>query len=705
MQAKDIMNQNLPFIQKNDKLKDIVQLLKKSNQNLNVLPIIRNNKRPAGIINTNHIFTTYLKNNSGFIPISNIMNNNFTTIKENQEIEILKSFFQSKSQSKFVLVIDKNKHLQGIIGPEELTKYYFNHSQEIEEELNTILKSTRNGIIAINKEGKIIIYNQAATKIIGGKPKEALGQKAKNFLSQQGLLEVLETGQPQIGQKFKLGNKTIISNRTPLLKNDSIIGAVDVFQDISDLENIAQELEYTKKLNRELDTIIESVTNGLYITDGKGYTTRINSTYEKITGIKAEDVMGKHMEELVEEGYYSESVTLHVLQEKKPVTITHEIKTGKEVMITGTPVFDDDGNIIRVVTTVRDMETLTRMEQELKESKKLNDRYYNELEQLRLQQFKLDDVVIQSPKMKKVTDLAIRSGQFNSTVLISGESGTGKEVLARIIHESSQDDNKKGSLIKVNCGAIPDNLLESELFGYEKGAFTGAKEEGKPGLFELAEDGTLFLDEIGELPLKLQVKLLRALQEGEIIRVGGTENIKINTRIIAATNQNLEKLVKENKFRKDLYYRLNVIPLNVPPLRERAEDIGALLRHFLHQFNNKFNTNKKLSLKFIEYLKNYSWPGNVRQLKNIIERLIVMVPEDVITIDHLPGNLKKELSINKNKFKFDIHDSLDLKKARSQVEKEVIKNAMNLAETTREMASLLGISQPTVVRKIKKYNL
>ncbi len=564
---------------------------------------------------------------------------------------------------------------------------------------------TFNGIIVINNEGIITIYNQAATKIIGGERKNALGKKAQKFLPNQGLLEVLKTGQPQIAQKFKIGEKTVISNRTPLLKNNNIIGAVGIFQDISDLENIAQELEYTKKLNRELDTIIESVTNGLYITDGEGYTTRINSTYEKITGIKAEDVMGKHMEKLVEDGYYSESVTLHVLQEREPVTIAHEIKTGKEVMVTGTPVFDDDGNIIRVVTTVRDMEALSRMKKELKESKKLNDRYYNELEQLRLQQLKLDDVVIQSPKMQKVADLAIRSGQFNSTVLISGESGTGKEVLTRIIHKSSQDNNKNGSLIKVNCGAIPNNLLESELFGYEKGAFTGAKEEGKPGLFELAEDGTLFLDEVGELPLKLQVKLLRALQEGEFMRVGGTENIKINTRIIAATNQNLEKLVEEDKFREDLYYRLNVIPLNVPPLRERTEDIGALLRYFLHNFNNKFNTNKKLSLKFIEYLKNYSWPGNVRQLKNIIERMIVMVPEDIITIDHLPADLKEELSINKNKFTIDINNSLNLKKARARVEEKIIKNAMKAAETTREMASLLGVSQPTVVRKIKKYNL
>ena len=487
-------------------------------------------------------------------------------------------------------------------------------------------------------------------------------------------------------------------------KNNSIKGIVPPSR-IADLETISNELAYTKNLNKELDTIIEGISDGLYITDGDGYTTRINSTYEKITGIKSEEVMGKHMKELVEEGYYSESVTLHVLEEKKPVTITHEIKTGKEVMVTGTPVFDDHGEIIRVVTTVRDMEALGKMKKELQKSKKLNAKYYNEIEQLRSQQLKLDDFVIHSKKMQEIIESAIRSGQFNSTVLIKGESGVGKEIIAKTIHKSSQSEEKTGSLIKVNCGAIPENLLESELFGYEKGAFTGAKKQGKPGMFELAENGTLFLDEIGELPLKLQVKLLRALQEREIIRVGGTEHIKINTRIIAATNQNLEKLIKENKFRKDLFYRLNVIPINIPPLRERKTDIGPLCRFFLNKFNNRFKTNKKLSLELIDLLENYDWPGNVRQLKNIIERLVVMVEENIISIKHLPSDLKNDLNIDHDHNTIKINNTFNLKKAVTNLEKEIIKNAMEITDTTREISSLIGVSQPTVVRKINKYGL
>lgn len=396
----------------------------------------------------------------------------------------------------------------------------------------------------------------------------------------------------------------------------------------------------TLELEENLNTIIEGISDGLYITDGDGYTTRINSTYEKITGIKAEDVMGKHMKKLVDQGYYSDSVTLHVLEEKKSVTISHKIKTGKEVMVTGTPVFDDSGNITRVVTTVRDMEALNKMKSELQKTKKLNTKYYNEIEKLRSQQLKLNDYIIHSTKMKKIVDLAIRSGQFNSTVLIQGESGVGKEIIARIIHKSSQTKNSKnGSLIKVNCGAIPKNLLESELFGYEKGAFTGAKKNGKPGMFELAEDGTLFLDEIAELPLKLQVKLLRALQEREIIRV------------------------------------------------------------------ERFDTNKKLSLKLIELLENHDWPGNVRQLKNIIERLVVMVENDIISKKHLPADFKDKLNINCNQNMINIKNNLDLKQAVKKLEKEIIKNAMKKANTTREISSLIGVSQPTVVRKINKYNL
>ena len=618
MKFKDIMIKNFPVYNSNKSIKE--NLKNSLDYSLEYIPVKNNLNNFSGLIAKNDLLKMnfYSKKNNNHI--SKYIINNKIKVKENQKIKSLEKIPEYP-----LMVIDDNQSIKGIVPTNKIANFFHNKSHELKNELDIILKSSRNGIIVLDKKGKIKIINEAASNILNTNVNEAIGQNAKNILADDGLLKVLETGAAQIAEKFKINDTDVISNRTPMINNGEIIGAIGIFQDISDLESISNELAYTKNLNKELDTIIEGISDGLYITDGDGYTTRINSTYEKITGIKSEEVMGKHMEELVEEGYYSESVTLHVLEEKKPITISHEIKTGKEVMVTGTPVFNDDNEIIRVVTTVRDMEALSKMKKELQKSKKLNAKYYNEIEQLRSQQLELDDFVIHSKKMQEIIESAIRSGQFNSTVLIKGESGVGKEIIAKTIHKSSQAEEKTGSLIKVNCGAIPENLLESELFGYEKGAFTGAKKQGKPGMFELAENGTLFLDEIGELPLKLQVKLLRALQEREIIRVGGTEHIKINTRIIAATNQNLEKLIEADKFRKDLYYRLNVIPISIPPLRKRKSDIGPLCRFFLNKFNKRFNTNKKLSLDLIDLLENYDWPGNVRQLKNIIERLVVMV--------------------------------------------------------------------------------
>ncbi|AZR74119.1 hypothetical protein BBF96_12345 [Anoxybacter fermentans] len=571
-----------------------------------------------------------------------------------------------------------------------------------EEKLKTILDAAHNAIVAVDEQGFITIFNHAAEKIVGVNAEEVMGQPVDEVIPTTGLLTVLKTGQAEYSQKMKIGDVMVLTNRTPIIKDGKIVGAVAIFQDISELESISQELKSIKELNRELDTIIESISDGVYITDGEGNTLRVNSAYERISGIKAEEVIGRNMKELVEEGVYSQSVTLLVLEEREPVTITHEIKTGKEVLITGNPVFDEEGNIVRVVTTVRDLAELNSLKQQLAETRKLSQRYHSELAQLRLQQLELDDVVIQSEAMQKVIKLALRLGEVNSTVLITGESGVGKEIVAKIIHRTGQ--GHEGSLIKVNCGAIPENLLESELFGYEKGAFTGARKEGKPGLFELAEGGTLFLDEISELSLNLQVKLLRAIQEKEIVRVGGVNPIKIQVRIIAATNRNLEQMVKEGKFREDLYYRLNVVPIYVPPLRERREDIIPLIYHFLERFNTQFKTNKRFDPEALKALERYDWPGNVRELENTVERLVVLTNNDLIGIDDLPEYIRSDEYV-KTPSNIIVPSLMPLKDAVEEVEKQIIAKALQKYSTTREVAKVLGVSQPTIVRKMKKYGL
>lgn len=460
-----------------------------------------------------------------------------------------------------------------------------------------------------------------------------------------------------------------------------------------------EEIQYYKDLKDEYDAIFDSSYDGIYITDGKGITLRLNKACERIEGVTAKDVIGKHMKELVDMGVYSESVTLKVLEKKAPVTILQNVQNGKEVIATGNPVFKN-GEIIRVVTNSRDITELNRLKKELYETKQLTEKYHSELEILRQEQTRTGDIIVKSSAMRKVIDLVVHVAKVDSTVLIQGESGVGKEIIAKIIHRNS--NRRKGPFIKVNCGAIPETLLESELFGYEKGAFTGASKTGKIGLIELANEGTFFLDEIGELSLNLQVKLLRVLQEREILRVGGEKPIPVDIRIIAATNRDLKKMVQEKAFRDDLYYRLNVVPVTVPPLRERKDDIQPFIMLFLNKFNNKYNLQKRISPEVVETLIQYDWPGNVRELENLIERLVVTVSEEEISVEHLPGAFR---DYEKGRNTFTLNDFRTYQEAINNFEKNLLITVMKNSKSTQEMAEILNVNRSTITRKLKKHNI
>jgi PAS domain S-box-containing protein len=627
--------------------------------------------------------------------IDNLMTKDVITIKKYQKLKEAWDINVGR-----LPVTDKKGKLVGILTRTDLVNAFYKNYKKIAQEYDAIFNFTHNGIISVDLNKKITNCNQAAADMLGKDKDKLIGSKIDDTLINSDLSEILKTGEKELGKRVVFKQKTFLANRSPLYKNGKLYGATSVFQDISELEEVIEELNSVKNLNKQLDAIIESVSDGIYITDGNGDTLRINSSYEKITGIKSEDVIGRNMKDLVEEGIFSESVTFKVLEKREPVSVMHEIKTGQNVLSTGHPVFNEEGEIVRVVTTARDVEKLNVLKKELNKTKELSKKYYSELKKLRLQQLKLDKIIVKSSEMKKIFDLAIQMGRVDSTVLITGESGVGKEIIAKTIHKAS--DRSKKSLIEINCGAIPDDLLEAELFGYEEGAFTGAKTTGKPGMFELANNGTLFLDEIAELPFNLQVKLLRAIQEKEIIRVGGTKPVKIDARIIAATNRNLEEMMEKGEFREDLYYRLNVVPIRIPPLRERKSDISQLVYQFLSDFNKKYNKNKNVALETMELLEEYSWPGNVRELKNLIERFVVMTDDKVIKPEYLPKNIIIE---SEKKVDIIIDKIMPLKKAVSETEKRILKQAFNKYNTTYEIAKALKVSQPTIVRKKKKYKI
>ena len=555
-----------------------------------------------------------------------------------------------------------------------------------------------NGVVIIDKQGIIQVYNQAARKLLGISTNDLAGHPIAeiNPKAWQDMKEIIRTGSPQIAKKINLEGSTLIANRTPIIFDGKVVGVMSIFQDISEYEKFGSDLESFKHLNEELDAIIESSYDGLYITDGKAKTLRVNQAYERITGLKKEDLTGKKTSELVAQGIFDPSVTLEVIRERRPKTIMQEIKGGKVVIVTGNPIFDSKGRITRVVTNVRDLTELNQLKNELEESKKLTRRYQDELIEQQVLDQAGQELVIKSEAMQLVMQKAIKMARVDSAVLLSGESGVGKDLLAKFIHKESHRKDKH--FIKINCGAIPENLLESELFGYEKGAFTGARGEGKAGLFEIAHGGTVFLDEIADLPLFLQVKLLSLIEDKEITRLGGIKPRQIDFRLIAATNRDLDHMVKSGTFRRDLYFRLSTLPLPIPPLQERKEDLLPLINHFLKKVNRSLESPKTFAAEVFNLLSQYTFPGNVRELMHIVEGLVVMSDKQQVTAEDLPSYLKDPYALGKG-------TPTDLKVTVERYEKRLLEEALQKQGTLREVARYFAVNPSTITRKLQRHKI
>ncbi|MEW6275115.1 MAG: sigma 54-interacting transcriptional regulator [Bacillota bacterium] len=472
-------------------------------------------------------------------------------------------------------------------------------------------------------------------------------------------------------------------------------------QDIFNLKNVIEESKKMNQLNTQLDILIKNSYDGIFITDGEGKVLRVNNSVLRMLGAKEDELLGKNTGDLVKDGYYSSSSVLESIKLRQPVTKIMYSRTGVEIMATSTPIFDEDGKVIYVITNSRDMTDLSKLLRELEQTKELSNRYLTELQYLRKKHLEHDRIVAESPIMLKVIETAQKIAKVDSTVLIRGESGVGKEVIAKFIHKESYRNN--GPFIAVNCAAIPEPLLEAELFGYESGAFTGASRSGKPGMFELADKGTLFLDEVGELPLAIQAKLLRALESSEVMRVGGIKAKKIDVRIIAATNKDLEEMVLKGVFRRDIYYRLNVIPLYIPPLRERKEDIIALTNFFLREFCNKNKCRRFFSQEALSELVNQQWPGNTRELRNVVERVAATATGEEI---RFIGNINSVMYNTPSNSKGDALLGTSLEKMLAMTEKEVIQNTLRLCGGNKVRASkMLGIHRSVLYKKLKMYGL
>ena len=562
-----------------------------------------------------------------------------------------------------------------------------------------MLNSSGELILVTDISGMVRLSNGIAQETLAVQPGKELSESIPELW--QHVNQTLHDFRRRVGISIRTGNANYLGRISPIFSGSEMIGVSCVLVESTELEELARALQLFKNQTSELNAIIDSSSDGLWICDADANVIRVNPASEILNRIRATEVVGKNMRDLVSQGYFDKSATLEVIRTKGLVNLIQQ-REGRKLIVTGTPVFDANGILIRVVVTERDITEIDTLQRELEKQSALKDQICHQMLELQQAELISRKVIAKSPSMIKALNRALKASSAHSTVLILGESGVGKGLIADIIHRNSSRTGMP--MIKINCGAIPESLIESELFGYEKGAFTGAQNSGKPGYFELADDGILFLDEIAELPLSSQVKLLRFLEDGCVVRLGGTKSRTVDVRIITATHRNLEVMVKDGKFRLDLYYRLKVIPIYVPALRERRECLLSLIDHYIDQFGQKNGIKKRLTRDATDALLAYQYPGNVRELMNICEHLVVMADADVIDVEDLPSDIigNKE---NLATLQFDLKETTSLQKWMDLAEKNLLQKVLLEHDSQYKIARILGVNQSTIARKLKKHGL
>ena len=558
--------------------------------------------------------------------------------------------------------------------------------------LESVLDSIIEGIIIVNKDANVVYVNKNASKLLG-LSSDILGKCVEDVVENTRLHIVVRTGLPEIDQLQRTENAVIITSRLPIKdERGEIIGAVAVFRDITSIRKLAEEITNLKEVEAQLKAIIDSTNDAISVADENGIVRIVNRAYTKITGYAAEEVIGKPATVDIAEG---ESIHMLIAKMRQPI-YNARLKVGparKEVIVNATPLFVH-GKFKGSVAVVHDVSEIMQLNNELEEIKRL-------IRHMKAQ-YTFDDIIGDSRIMQIAKEQAKRVAQTPATVLLRGESGTGKELFAHAIHNVSPRKNKP--FVSVNCAAIPESILESELFGYEEGAFTGAVRGGKKGLVEEADGGTLFLDEVGKLPISLQPKLLRFIESKEFVPVGGRNVKKVDVRIIAATNTDLEKMVKSGEFLPDLYFRLNVFPIYLPPLKERREDIPKIAMHIVRKLNQQYGRMVEgMNPAVMHYITNKEWQGNVREMENFIGRIMInMGPEErIIEMKHLPE--KAEVNEMGNFETFEIRALKDMVES---YEKQVIQEALKKCNGDKSKAAeMLDVSVRTLYYKMERYGI
>ncbi|MCA1009621.1 sigma 54-interacting transcriptional regulator [Halobacillus halophilus] len=567
------------------------------------------------------------------------------------------------------------------------------------ENQHLILNSIHDGMIVIAPDANVTFVNRSAEEILGMDKNSIIGNSIQRVIPASRLPQLLKSREKEVNQKLILENgKKVITTRIPMIgARGKVIGAYAVFQDITEVVDLAEEITDLKEVKTMLEAIIQSSDEAISVVDENGSGLMVNPAYSRITGLSEDEIVGKPATVDIYEG---ESMHMKVLKTRRPVRGVR-MKVGphkKDVLVNVAPVIVD-GKLKGSVGVLHDVTEIQSLTSELRRARQI----IRSLEA----KYTFDDIIGNSSEMTLALEQAKVGARTPATVLLRGESGTGKELFAHAIHNESERRHNK--FIRVNCASIAESLLESELFGYEDGAFSGAKRGGKKGLFEEANSGSIFLDEIGELTLPMQAKLLRVLQEKEILRVGGTKPVHIDVRVIAATNMNLEKAIMNKSFREDLYYRLNRLPIYIPPLRERIEDLKLLAEHLIQKLNEDYGRHvTSIDKQAFQKLIEYHWPGNVRELENIIGRAMIYMDhlEDVILPEHIPNLTKETLTATRPNIPGHQWLGETLQQAVDEYEKRLLADAFRAHNFNKtQTAKALGISIRNFYYKLDKYGL
>lgn len=591
-------------------------------------------------------------------------------------------------------VINQEGHLQGELRLDRILQALRVMLRDLDYFISRIIGAVHNAIVAIDSQGRIVFYNRSAEKTLSFQEKEVMGQHIKKFFPDSLTYKALETGQELRGIRMQFGDLNTCTDFLPIvLDEEKLLGAVAIFKDVTELEAVTHRLSSNEKLMATLEAVVENSYEGMVVIDDHERIILMNQFFLDVMGLKSQDVIGIAIQEISPDSKLPQTLKTGLAQFGETWHVG-----GRDFIIMRVPI-EREGKIVGAIgkTLFKNMEIAKMFAKKVMRLEENLAYYKEEFGKLNSPRFVFDDIIGESPVIKAAKSLAERASRTTSTVLILGESGTGKEVFSHAIHESSS--RSKGPFIKINCAALPENLLESELFGYAEGAFTGARKGGKPGKFELADKGTIFLDEIGDMTFAMQAKLLRVLQEREVERLGGTQPIKIDVRIIAATNRDLHQMLIEHKFRLDLYYRLNVLTIELPPLRERGEDIEPISRAIIRRINHRLGIiNHGLTQESLTALSAYHWPGNIRELENILERAMVTCDENWIQPKHLslPGEPEHYLE--------PVDKTLEV--ALADAERDIIQEALSRTRGNKvHAAKILGIHRSVLYKKMAKLNL